>query len=87
MMQDWYNVVPSTYLLRQELVRRIWLGVEKRQGPEHGPLRSALADFWFPWTLMKIITLPVHLVGSSVYIRIEVPSIEYADPVTITGLR
>lgn len=37
---------------------------------------------------MKIITLPVHLVGSSVYIRkIEVPSIEYADLVTITGLR
>lgn len=67
---------------------RVWLGVEKRQGPEHCPLWSALASFWFLWTPMKIITLPVHLVGSSVYIgKIEVPSTEYADPETMKGLR
>lgn len=37
---------------------------------------------------MKIIALPVHLVDSSVYIgKIEVPPTEYADLVTVKGLR
>ena len=67
---------------------RVWLGVENRQDPEHCPLWPALASFWFRWTPMKIITLLVHLVGSSVYIgKIEVPSTEYADPETMKGLR
>lgn len=67
---------------------RVWLGVENRQDPEHCPLWSALASFWFRWNPMKIITLLVHLVGSSVYIgKIEVPSTEYADPETMKGLR
>lgn len=55
-----------------------WLGVEK----------SALGSFWFPWTLMNILTLSVYLIGPSCINGENKSSIHrYADAVMIKGLR